>query len=185
MTDPGVSQWLLLIPRVPASPSRHRVAVWRGLRRLGASSVVSGAWALPSLPDRTEAITAIRARAQTGGGNLSVFAAVGDREEDTALLREAFIAARRNEWAELAADCGAFEAELERGVANGELTFDQLEQHRWRMARLRNRQEELLQCNPLSMPEAHESTGRLDAATARLAHYAELVYQANVLVLST
>ena len=31
-------QWLVLLVRVPAQPSRHRVAVWRELRRVGAVS---------------------------------------------------------------------------------------------------------------------------------------------------
>src|SRR3954452_22881933 len=37
VTD-GPARWLVLVVRVPADPSRHRVAVWRELRRAGAVS---------------------------------------------------------------------------------------------------------------------------------------------------
>lgn len=179
MTDSGPGQWLLLIPRIPAEPSRHRVAVWRRLRRLGAVPIASGAWALPDLTVSAEVVVALRAQALAGGGNLAVYAVIGAHQDDTAVLREAFTAARREEWAELVTDCGVFEAELERAIDTGESTFDHLEQHRWRMARLLRRQSELSQRNPFALPSAQQAADRLDAANVRLAHYAELVYRAN------
>ena len=42
--------WLVLVVRVPAEPSRHRVAVWRELRKSGAVSLAQGAWAVPDVP---------------------------------------------------------------------------------------------------------------------------------------
>ena len=41
------ARWLMLVVRLPAEPSRHRVAVWRELRRLGAVSLQQGTWAVP------------------------------------------------------------------------------------------------------------------------------------------
>ena len=40
--------WQIITYRLPKEPSRHRVAVWRELRRLGAVSLQQGTWALPS-----------------------------------------------------------------------------------------------------------------------------------------
>src|SRR5258708_26068155 len=39
--------WRLITYRLPAEPSRHRVGVWRELRRLGAVSLQQGTWAVP------------------------------------------------------------------------------------------------------------------------------------------
>lgn len=180
VTDVIASGWLLLIPRIPAEPSRHRVAVWRELRRLGAVTAASGAWALPDLPAYAEAIAAVRAQAEAGGGSLAVLTVTGAAEEDTAMLREVFTAARRDEWAELVADCGKFEAEIEREIVKDKLTFAELEEEEQSMARLRRWQRDLVARNPFPAPEAQEAAGRLDAAAARLARYAELVYRANV-----
>jgi len=40
----------VLVVRVPADPSRHRVAVWRELRRAGAVSLGQGVWVVPDAP---------------------------------------------------------------------------------------------------------------------------------------
>ena len=42
--------WMVLLFRVPAEPSRHRVAVWRELRRTGAVSLGQSAWLAPAAP---------------------------------------------------------------------------------------------------------------------------------------
>jgi hypothetical protein len=39
--------WVLLVYRLPREPSRHRVAVWRKLRDLGALYLKDGVAALP------------------------------------------------------------------------------------------------------------------------------------------
>ncbi len=180
MTDVTTVGWLLIIPRVPAEPSRHRVAVWRELRRLGAVPAAAGAWTLPDLPAYAEAIAAARALAEAGDGTLSVFAAIGAGEQDTALLVEAFAAGRRDEWAELLADCDTIVTEIDRKIAQHKLTFGDLEEEEQSLARLRRRERDLLRRTPFSVAEAQQAAGRLEQAAARLAHYAGLVYQANV-----
>jgi Protein ChrB, N-terminal len=42
-------RWIVLVVRLPADPSRHRVAVWRALHRVGALSLGQGVWALPAI----------------------------------------------------------------------------------------------------------------------------------------
>ena len=176
MNDPEPPGWFLLVPKFPAEPSRHRIAMWRRLRRLGAVTVASGAWAVPNLPDISGTIADLRTQAHAPGGALAVYAVTGAGQEDTELLREAFAAARREEWAELVSDCGAFEAEIERHIATGASTYEHLEQSSRRMARMRRRQHELVQRNPFAMPEAQDAAAQLDAATTRLAHYSELMF---------
>jgi DNA-binding transcriptional regulator PaaX len=47
--DDGAAQWLILAVRIPAEPSRHRVAVWRELRQIGAVPLGQGCWAVPDV----------------------------------------------------------------------------------------------------------------------------------------
>jgi hypothetical protein len=44
----AVGDWVLLGYRVPREPSTPRIALWRGLRRLGAAQVIDGLVALPA-----------------------------------------------------------------------------------------------------------------------------------------
>jgi len=48
--EAGTGRWVVLVVRVPGTPSRHRVAVWRELRRIGAVSLGQGAWLVPDVP---------------------------------------------------------------------------------------------------------------------------------------
>src|SRR5947209_8010058 len=43
-----VGDWVLLAYRLPREPSTPRIALWRGLRRLGAAQIVDGLVALPA-----------------------------------------------------------------------------------------------------------------------------------------
>jgi DNA-binding transcriptional regulator PaaX len=54
--------WLVLVVRVPADPSRHRVAVWRELRRAGAVLLGQGVWAVPDAPVFADGIARTVAR---------------------------------------------------------------------------------------------------------------------------
>src|SRR6266536_2117533 len=46
----GGMRWVVLVIRLPAVPSRHRVAIWRELRHLGALTLGPGVWAVPATP---------------------------------------------------------------------------------------------------------------------------------------
>jgi hypothetical protein len=48
-------EWVLLAYRMPREPSTPRIAVWRKLRKLGATQLVDGLVALPSDPATVEA----------------------------------------------------------------------------------------------------------------------------------
>lgn len=40
-------KWLIISYNLPTEPSRHRVAIWRGLKKLGAVNVQQSMWVLP------------------------------------------------------------------------------------------------------------------------------------------
>src|SRR4029450_980471 len=42
-------RWLVLLARLPAEPARHRMALWRELRRSGAIPLGQAGWAGPGL----------------------------------------------------------------------------------------------------------------------------------------
>jgi hypothetical protein len=53
-----------------------------------------------------------------------------------AVLEEAFRRAREDEWAEFAAECGKFEAEIAKELAKGKLTAAELEEEEHSLERL-------------------------------------------------
>jgi hypothetical protein len=61
-------RWVLLVYRLPREPSRHRVAVWRKLRDLGALYLKDGVAALPEDAVTREQLEWLQLRVREAGG---------------------------------------------------------------------------------------------------------------------
>lgn len=174
MTD--AIAWVLILVQLPKEPSRHRVAVWRELRKGGAVPVSPGTWALPA----GEAFQPVLDRAAdlsaAGGGTFAVIDAAPRDAASTGLIRDAFAAARLDEWAEFEADCGKFEDEVAREHAKQKYTFGELEEEEQSLDRLRRWYRDLKKRDALQLPEAVSAESRLQQCSDVLDEYAEKVY---------
>jgi hypothetical protein len=137
-------------------------------------------WAAPDLPAFAEGVDAVRELAERGDGSVSVFRANGQSEADAAALLETFTSARVDEWAEFVADCGKFDAEIDREFAKEKFTFGELEEEEQSLDRLRRWHRDLLRRNAFPLPETQQATERLAASTEKLASYSERVYEVNL-----
>ena len=96
-------QWLVVLARLPAEPARHRMAVWRELRRSGAIALGQAVWAVPDLPAARPLLSASDEPRRGGRGTLLLLAAKGfDEARTSARLEQLYTAAREEEWAEFA-----------------------------------------------------------------------------------
>jgi len=170
--------WVLLLPQIPSEPSRHRVAVWRQLRRAGAVPVSTGVWALPAGPAFQGDVDRAGELCRKGGGSLAVIDASPRDESSAAMIREAFAAVRLDEWAEFSADCGKFEAEIAKEVGKAKFTFAELEEEEQSLDRLRRWYRDLKRRDALELPEAGAAEARLRGCIELLEGYAEQVYAA-------
>jgi hypothetical protein len=170
--------WVLVLVQIPAEPSRHRVAVWRELRRAGAVPVSPGAWVLPALPAFEAALGRAGELARRGSGTLAIIDAAPRDDVGAAFFHEAFTAARAEEWVELIADCGKFEDEIDREIAQSKFTFGELEEEEQSLERLRRWFRELKSRDVLRLPQADAAEERLSRCTEILDGYARQVYEA-------
>ena len=170
--------WVLVFIQLPSAPSRHRVAVWRELRKGGAVPVSQGAWAIPDAPAFEASLQRAEELTRAGGGTFAIIDASPRTEAGHALIRDAFVAARRDEWAEFQADCGKYEEEIAREIAKRKFTFGELEEEEQSLDRLRRWFRDLKKRDILSLPEAHSAEKRLRHCEDILTDYAELVYEA-------
>jgi hypothetical protein len=168
--------WVLVLVQLPKEPSRHRVAVWRELRKGGAVPVSPGTWALPAGAAFQPTLDRAAELCATGGGTFAVIDAAPRDEASTALIRDAFIAARTDEWAEFEADCGKFEDEIAREHAKQKYTFGELEEEEQSLDRLRRWYRDLKKRDALQLPAALSADSRLQHCADILDEYAEKVY---------
>jgi hypothetical protein len=167
----------LVLVQLPSEPSRHRVAVWRELRKAGAVPVSQGAWALPAGPAFQPALDRASELCRDGGGTFAVIDASPRDAASTNMIRDAYAAARVDEWTEFMADCGKFEAEVAREIAKAKFTFGELEEEEQSLDRLRRWFRDLRKRDVLALPEAASAEERLRTCESVLEGYAEQVYQ--------
>jgi hypothetical protein len=171
-------EWIVLLVRLPAEPSRHRVAVWRELRRAGAVSLGPGNWAVPGVPVFQPAVERAGELARRGNGELLALDAEPRDQATAAALEAAFRQARQAEWAEFVAECDKFEAEIAKELRKGKLIVAELEEEEHSLERLRRWYRDLKTRDVLALPAAAAAETRLKACTAVLEDYAERVYRA-------
>lgn len=170
--------WLILVIKLPAEPSRHRVAVWRELRKIGALSLGQGIWAAPDVPVFADGIRRAVELAENSAGQVMTLQAAGRTTEDAARFRELFTAARSADWAEFLADCGKFEAEIAKEIRIAKFTLAELEEEEQSLERLRRWHRDLGVRDVFVAQEAAEAAERLKHCQAVCEDYAERVFAA-------
>nr|WP_017982776.1 Chromate resistance protein ChrB [Amycolatopsis methanolica] len=79
---------------------------------------------------------------------------------------------------EFVADCGKFEAEIDKEIAHRKFTMAELEEEEQSLERLRRWHRDLKARDVFGAPRAAEAAERLERCTAQLADYTEQVFEA-------
>jgi Protein ChrB, N-terminal len=169
--------WRVITYRLPAEPSRHRVAVWRELRRLGAVALQQGAWAVPEAEPFETGFAQVVEAIKAAGGQPVVLAVA--EEASAAQLETLFTAQREAEWGEFLSDCGKYETELAGEVEKGKLTLAELDEEEQSLDRLRRWYRTIRARDLFGAPSAPVAERRLKECAEALEDFAERVYQAR------
>ena len=178
VTSSPAGRWLLVVIRLPAEPSRHRVGVWRELRRTGALSLGQGVWAVPDVPVFVDGLARAVQLAERAGGDVLTLEASGREAADAERFRALFAAARSADWSEFLADCDKFEAELAKEIRTQKFTLAELEEEEQSLERLRRWHRDLTARDVFGTPEAVQAAHRLRQCTVACEDYAERVFRA-------
>jgi Protein ChrB, N-terminal len=168
--------WILLTYRLPSEPSRHRVAVWRELRKVGAVPLQQATWALPARGDFVAAESRVVRLVEQAGGDALAFDAAPRGEGMQAQLEELFTAEREEEWTEFLAECGKFEAEIEKEIRTRKFTPAELDEEEQNLERLRRWFRDLRRRDVFVARSQEEAERRLKGCEERLEDFAERVY---------
>ncbi|MET7519320.1 Chromate resistance protein ChrB [Streptomyces sp. NPDC005480] len=178
MGDESMTQWVVLVLRLPSQPSRHRVAVWRELRRVGALSLGQGVWAVPEVPVFAAGVQRALELAERADGEAIVLRASGREAGDAARFQALFTAAREEDWAEFLADCGKYEAEIDKEIRTAKFTLAELEEEEQSLERLRRWHRDLKARDVFGAPGAAAAEQRLAECARRFEDYTERVFTA-------
>ena len=141
-------------------------------------SLGQGTWTAPDVPAFADGVARVVELAERGAGEVVVMDAVGRGAADGARLEALFTEARAEEWAEFLADCGKFEAEIDKEIGKGKLTVAELEEEEQSLERLRRWYRDVKVRDVFGAPAAAEAEQRLAVCVQRLEYYTERVFRA-------
>jgi hypothetical protein len=107
-------RWLTLLVSLPPTPTRHRVGVWRKLKRMGAVALRGSAWILPDTPETTERFQWLVQEVQAVGGDATLLRVERIETMTDAQLTALFQKARAPEYEAVLHGCRALAAQLDR-----------------------------------------------------------------------
>jgi hypothetical protein len=170
-------EWVLLTYRLPADPSRHRVAVWRELRRVGALSLQQATWVVPARPDFIDAVSRAVELVERAEGEAVVLDAVARGDAMAVRLEAMFTAEREQEWVEFVAECAKFDAEIAKEIRTEKFTAAELDEEEQNLERLRRWHRELRGRDLFGAESRHEADRCLKECVERLEDFAERVFE--------
>jgi DNA-binding transcriptional regulator PaaX len=170
--------WTVLIIKLPSEPSRHRVAVWRELRRVGAVQLGQGSWALPTAPPFDAFVDKIITLVGQHEGEVLALTASAADAATGERIRGLYDDARRAEWAEFVSECGKCLAELDKEIRNEKFTLAELDEEEQNVERLRRWHRELRSRDLFNSVTEGEIQDQLDACITSLDRFTALVYDA-------
>lgn len=170
-------QWLLLIYRLPAEPSRMRTYIWRQLKALGSLYFQQAVWILPKTEHVAEEFGRIVAKVEEFGGEASLLTTVSPSQAWEERVVSGFNEARNEEYAEIAESEERFEDEIRRETRKEKFTFAELEEGEAEWERLKRWHERVRERDFFHAPGLKEAEARLGEGERLLEEFAQRVYE--------
>src|SRR5919201_5757014 len=104
------SQWVMLVYRLPRSPSTPRITLWRKLRRLGVVQIVDGVVALPADPENRERLEWLAEEVGQAGGDATIWLSQPATQAQHRALAQAMTERIAAEYRAIAAEARKVEA---------------------------------------------------------------------------
>jgi hypothetical protein len=167
--------WIVCCYTVPSDTSRHRVAVWRELRRIGAVSPQQAVWVLPDRSKARRALERVQQLVANAGGDIVLLSgkALDDVTQDR--LETLYVDAREEEYREFLVECDRFLKEIVKEIAKGKLTTAELDEEEQSYERLAHWHREIHARALFQTSSAPIAERRLKECEAAIADYAERV----------
>src|SRR3712207_4878461 len=109
------TRWLIVVYQLPREPSRHRVAVWRKLKTLGALYLQDGVAALPEDAVTREQLEWLQLRVREAGGEATLWEAAPGTVAEERELVESFRSSRDEAYGTIAAEAERVRRKAELG----------------------------------------------------------------------
>lgn len=175
----AISNWLLLTYKVPAEPSRKRIALWRRLKGMGAVYLQNGVCLLPKTDDHARRLKMIENDiAEMEGESVLLETVALDQAQESKVVAR-FKADRDEAYKEFIDKCQDFEAEIAKETEAKHFTYAELEENDVDLKKLQSWLETIGKLDFYGAPMAEEAGAQLKHCEQLLDTYAQQVFNAQ------
>jgi len=174
-----MADWLGLSYKISSEDSRHRVAVWRKMKELGAVYIHDGFGILPAKEPLKHAFENLREQIRQIGGEASILNFTLDGAKDDEAYQALLNAARDEEYGEIAEQCERILYELDRETEKGKFTFAEIEENEPDIQKVKKWMDRVLSRDYFGAIGKNKAEEMIQAAEKRFAEYIHEVYLRN------
>jgi hypothetical protein len=172
-------RWLVISYNLPTEPSRHRVSVWRALRKLGVINIQQSMWVLPYNEENYASLVKISEEIeQNNGDSLLMDCVFFDKKHEERIIT-AFNLVRDEEYREFTGECSKYLKELEKEIKIEKFTFAELEEEEEERNKLISWHEKIAARDVFLAPEGKRANDILVQIQRAFEQYSEMVYENN------
>jgi hypothetical protein len=128
--------WWICIYKIPAEPSRFRVAIWRKLKEVGSIYLQNSIGILPDTPENEKFLNSIHDEIKSYDGECTLMKTVFLSTEEETRIIDRFNGERDNEYDEFMNHCQMLIDEIEREIKRKNFTFGELDENEDELKRL-------------------------------------------------
>lgn len=158
-------RWLLLIYRVPSTPSRNRVAIWREMKRMGSLYLQQCVCLVPGRPDLAARLGEIRKRIDAMGGASLMFDIPRVEPVDLDEIVESFREQSGKEYDEIIEECTRrFQGEIRFDREGTRFGFEEAEEVYADLRKLKDRLARVIDRDWFGSPRRAQAEDRVAEA---------------------
>ncbi|HVI41191.1 MAG TPA: Chromate resistance protein ChrB [Anaerovoracaceae bacterium] len=174
-------KWLVISYNLPTEPSRHRVAIWRGLKKIGAVNIQQSMWILPDKDENYSSLQKLSQDIESNDGESLLMESVFFEESHEERVILLFNSMRDEEYLEFVRECDKYLKEIEKEIAKEKFTFSELEEEEAEFEKLLSWYKKIEARDIFHSSCKEEAVETMDKIKDAYENYSEMVYQKNVI----
>jgi hypothetical protein len=174
--------WLMIIYRVPTTPSTSRVTVWKKVRELGAYLLQQSVYVLPNTPEVKESVGRLKELTVHFGGECKVIeiASLGEEQEKEVIA--GFNKNREEEYTEVVKACEELLQEIDQESKAQDFHFADLEENEKHLQRVKELLEAVKNRDYFGSPLGGRALELIDECQKKFESFSQEVFSRDVVM---
>lgn len=172
-------RWIVISYNLPTEPSRHRVSVWRALKKLGVINIQQSMWVLPYNEDNFAALVKISEEIEGHEGDALLMDSTFFDEKHEERIITALNQVRDEEYKEFISESEKYIKEIEKEIKIEKFTFAELEEEEEEWNKLVSWHGKIAARDAFQASEGRQAIEMLIKIQQAFEKYSEMVYEKN------